>query len=783
MKRYSLNVFRSFIKNKSSFLGAVLIIALGVFIYIAMTDVLYNLQDQVGLYFQENHFAEVFAAVRQIPEDKLRDLETIDGIAAVFGRLSTDVRLLLAGENKIITLHLLAYDPGDNLNQITPGSKIRQLAEDQLLLGNKMFATYKFGVNDRLDVVIGDQVQQFYLAGTAKAPEYLYSVPPTGAQTPDSEIYDIACISKSSLERLLNKKGIVNELGFTLKKGYSYADVKYQLEERLASYGLLALNERKDQISNYMLNSEFSQLKASGTALPFIFLAVSVFMLYIVLKKMIDKDRPLLGTMKAFGSSDRELLAAYLKQSVLVGVLGSGVAMFLAIPFGRFMFGMYVDFFNLPYNDFQCYYSTRITGLLIALGTSLLATYLGVRDILRINPAEAMRTVVPTSGIMLKLPAMLAKLLNSRQKMGIRAIFRNRFRSFLIAFAVAFAFSMTAVLNSFDDVAEQMYYAQFTKIETYDLKVTFADYVGYNDALKAVKQLDYVYNAEAVGDFTVDIKNKNLSKYASLTVLHRNSAIYRIMDIHNTFYEPRADGLIVNSQLAGKLNIHTGDTVELFNVYLTEKAVQIPVAAVIDECFGGGCYLGMAGFEKYFGTPKIADAIVFKVAPGRLDAVKAQLNHTKNVAAVTDTKRTLKNYQELMKSMLTMMNLFSWLSLLAGIILIYNISNISIRERKTEFGTLMVLGATFNEISEIISFEQFINFGFGIGMGIPLSFGIRELVERIIAADTYTIDLHVPLADYLYALLACLVIMLISLWAILRHVRKIEPADILKERE
>lgn len=192
MRKYFINIFRTVLKNKTSFLGAVLIIALGVFIYIAMTDVLYNLRDKVDIYFKENHFADVFATVRQIPDDKLKDIEEINGISSAYGRLSIDARLLLDGQNNIITLHLLAYDEKDLLNQITPSSEISNLPDDMLLLGNKMFDAYKFNINDRLDLIIGNNTKSFYLAGTAKAPEYIYSMPPSGVQSPDNEIYDIA---------------------------------------------------------------------------------------------------------------------------------------------------------------------------------------------------------------------------------------------------------------------------------------------------------------------------------------------------------------------------------------------------------------------------------------------------------------------------------------------------------------------------------------------------------------------------------------------------------------
>ena len=46
-----------------------------------------------------------------------------------------------------------------------------------------------------------------------------------------------------------------------------------------------------------MVDGEIKELTGTGTILPAIFMSMSVFMLYTVLKKMIDNDRSLIGTM------------------------------------------------------------------------------------------------------------------------------------------------------------------------------------------------------------------------------------------------------------------------------------------------------------------------------------------------------------------------------------------------------------------------------------------------------------------------------------------------------
>ena len=59
-----------------------------------------------------------------------------------------------------------------------------------------------------------------------------------------------------------------------------------------------------------------------------------------------------------------------------------------------------------------------------------------------------------------------------------------------------------------------------------------------------------------------------------------------------------------------------------------------------------------------------------------------------------------------MGSMMAMIHMFAILAVASGGILIYNISMINIRERVTEFGTLMVLGESNREISRLLLFEQ-----------------------------------------------------------------------------
>lgn len=781
MKSFWKNVFRTARKNPGSYLGASCIIALGIFIYIAMMDTLHNLQDQITVYYENYSMADVFAQVSSISQEELERLKDIPGIREVFGRQERDVRLLFDGQTEVVTLHLLAYDEEDALNRLrVPKEK---LPADGICLGSRMMDAYGYEEGDTVTILINGEAKKFTLIGSCYAPEYIHAIPPSGAMMPDGEIYDIACMDRGEMNALFDGHGLANGLGFSLSPGYTYEDVRYQLKERLEPYGLTSLCQRADQPSVNMVEGEISELDALGKVLPVIFMGISVFMLYIVLRKIIDRDRSRIGTMKALGYRDSELITAYLRLGVGIGILGAAAGGALAVPFGSFMFNIYAGFFTLPDTVYHVYAMTRVIGTVIALATSVTSVYLGVRGILNISPAEAMRAAAPSANRIFRLPKLLADRLNTMQKMGCRSIFRSPMRTFLIGLAIAFPFGMTAVLFSFTGVANQMFFDQFNRVQTYDIQVSLDRYVSLIRAGQAGEELDGVLQSEAVGTFRMEMKNENRTSFAVMYALNRGSKLYRIMDIYGTYYEPPEDGLIINNRLADELHVKAGDVIEVSNGALSPEAVRMPVRAVISESLGSGCYMDIESMHKYFNMESASNTILLKVRPGAMQQVKDQLLKTSRVTYIVDTSRVLKGYRGMLLNMMAMMNLFGAMAVVTGMILIYNISVISIRERKTEFGTLTIMGISDREIWQMVSFEQTVYFLIGILMGFPVSFFFKYVVESLIISDTYTIEMSITPGAYGVGFSVCLLVAAVSCVSVMRIIRKIEPTDILKERE
>lgn len=826
MKQFSKNIRRLALKSRASFIGAVLIIGIGIFCYVGVSDTMKNLETQVDTYYDDYGLADIFATVEAIPASDLARLCEIPGIETVSGKLSADLRMLGPDQEELVTVHLMSYDPDDALNRLRiqalrpttvaestdekrtkrnetedrveatvasrsgtdiDRSSLSQAGTDALYLGSRMAEVYDYPEGTELRIVYDGKVKHLSYAGRCSAPDYIYSIPPGGAMIPDGEVYDIACIDLRDMKDLMGMGDVRNELGFRLKPGYRYEDVRYALRAELERYGLQSLTKRADQTSYDMVDGELHELMSMCVLLPLIFMSISVFMLYVVLRKMIDQSRPLIGTLKAMGMTDRELMQAYLAEGAIAGFVGALLGDLTAGGFGRFMFEMYVDFFNLPDPRYHDYLSTRLTGGLIAVFTGIAAVYVGVRAILKIDPAQAMRSAAPAhaSGRLGRRVADFTarQPMSALRRLGLRAVFRNPMRGFLIILSIAFPFSMSTVLLSFDTVADSMYTDQFEKIKLYDLEISLDHYTDPHPAAEAAEAIDDITYAEPLSILTAALRADNRTEYTLLYGIEKDSRLWHITDMYGQRYAPPTGGLILNWRTADKLRVRSGDTIELNCPALSEQYIRVPVTQVIYENVGGAAYTDIESIPQLFASVTPVNTIIARIRPGSMQSVKDALSEAAHVTWVADAQKTLRAYLDMMKSMKAMIYMFALMSIVTGGILIYNISMINLRERLTELGTLQVLGAGDAEIRDMLRCEMGIYFLAGLLLGLPGSRAIKYLLEHVLVSDSYKIDMHVTVPAYLITLLICLLMAMLTVCMKMRAVRRISLTEVLKERE
>lgn len=783
MRSFRKNVFRLALKNRSSLLGALLIIALGIFVLVSFFDVFQNLEDQISDYYRDSCFGEVFATVTGIGEAELMGLEDIPGIAEASGRIAGDFRLisdLSEKEGKIVSVHLLSYDREDreNLPEFSAGAP----EEGEILLGERMEDSYHYPRGTELRLLVEGKSHSYSYRGSFRQPDYIYSVPPSGSMVPDGSSYDIAMIEKSDMQKLLGTENLT-ELSFRLEPGIDFQDIRHELEERLAPYGLQSILERKDQSSNNRVQEELEELEGTGTLIPLIFLMISVFMLYIVLRKMLERERMLIGGMKALGLSDRELISSYLFLGLGIGFFGALLGSFFAGFFGRYIFSIYCQYFNLPEPKYRDILSSRIFSLLLASGAAVFAVFFGVKEILRISPAAAMRQQSGGKQRVFRMAGLERMLPTLFDRLAARSMLRNPFRSSLIVLAVAFSFSLSSALFSFPEVLKHMLDTEFVGTESYDIQMELWDYQSPERVAGAGEELSGARVSEAISQLPAVFYKGSRKEYSIVTGLNPGSSLRRILDRSGRHLSPPENGVILSESLAKKLHASAGERVELELSGVRGGRRKVLVTEVVSEEFGSGAYLALSAFPDVLGIDGMANKLLLKAAPGERERLRESVRGAKRLRWVADMQEVRESYERMLKSTSIMMNAFAFMSFLAAGILIYQISMINIRERRLELVTLRLMGSSRGELGRMLFIEQLLLLLLGLLLGLPGNYMLRRLLELSMQSSSYSISFHFYLMPSLSSAFFCLLISLYSWRSSVRLILKTALTEALKERE
>lgn len=781
MGKFGLHVFRGTKKNIITFIGAILIIAVGVFICVSGLETVLNLRQRVQYFYEEGRLADVFVNVRSMPVSDLRRLREMEGVDIADGRLSTEVRMLSEDMESIVSVHLMGYRPDMALNQVLFRAD-SHFQPDSIYIGRKMEVARNLQAGQKVSLIIHDAVRTFTYSGSVVSPDYIYALPPSGAFNSDGSDYDIALIDNRVLEEYLDKKGVVNEIGIKLLNRTSYEDVKDELRVFFEKYGLLSMTEREKQTSYDMVESEIEELIYSGTFVPALFMLMSVFMLYIVLKRSIDNERVRIGTMKALGMRNTELILPYLIQAVVIGLLGTLLGIYVGGFLGVYYLQVYGEFFALPNTEYHAFLDFRMALILVNIAVCLIAVFIGVREVIHIKPAEAMRNIVLNATAAERFPIPFR--LNAFTKMGLRSMARSKLRTILISAAIGFPFGMGLCLFSFMPNFNKVFNV-FEYSQAYDIGLTLDGMDSKQRVEGSALGIKYITESEAIAQLPIRLKKENREISGLLFGLNEDSNLYRIYDVDGNvrrWVQPSQSGLILNSRLANQLDLRQGDELEVQIPTISNRWTKIRIERVIKEATGGGVYLDLDAFEKIFGVPVFANRLLVNAQRGHQEDIKAQIIQSKKVQNITDTKWIQDEYKRLFSNATVMIDMFIYMTGFAGVVLIYNIMLISARERATEYATLKLLGISMRELKDMLLAETICYLVLGLCIGLPVAMLIRYILEGMFQPESFTLEIvFTPLA-YAKAGGMCLIIVWFTVFSVIRFIRAINPVDSLKER-
>lgn len=792
MRPLNKKLWRTIWNTKGQFLAMVAVVAVGICVYIAVGTAYSNLSRSQESFYQENNFADYYFHVIRAPEQVVRQVESLPGVAQATGRIQKDVPIFKENDQRatgrlisyplpmngeVNRLHLLS---GRLFEAYPQGGGAEVLVDSQYFAGNSL------SFNDEVTIVPEGKKVSLTVVGIATSPEFVYIMKDAASMIPDPQAFGIIMLPHNQAQQILGLNGQVNQVVIKLTPGADEKKVAQQVEDLLEPYGNLASYPRRQQLSHAALQGEMDGLRTFAMVLPVIFLGVAAGVQFVMLGRMVRAQRMSIGVMKAIGYSNWQIMLHYSGYAVSMSFSGALVGTVLGLMLASVISQLYAQFFNLPQSIGGINIQTILYGFLLSLGVGGAAGLTATRGITRMKPSDSMRPEPPrrSSRTLVERWGGFWRRLTPSWKMGIRSIARNRGRFGVTLVGVVFAVGLLVISimpnNTFDYMIEQ----QFFKLQKYDYLVRFTAPVKDNELLD-ISRLDGVIRTEPILEVPVKLHFAGREEEDLMLGLSPGTTMRQIeSDTGQSIHIPE-EGMLINILTANKLGVRVGDQVEvetLLNIGPVHRSIM-KVVGVNQQMIGGGSYVSLEQANRVLQEKGVATGAMLKVDPGQGQTLEDRLNQMTGVASVLSRQNELEGFTQYLDMILATVAMMVGFAMVLGWAIIYNSSVVSFAERKRELASLRVLGYTTQEVAGLLSKEALLLTLVGLLVGLPFGRLMADAYIKSVSTELFTMPVIIyPLTYALSALGGVFFIVTAHRFGV-RGLKHLDMVEVFKNRE
>lgn len=546
---------------------------------------------------------------------------------------------------------------------------------------------------------------------------------------------------------------------------------------------------RSDAAAFDSVKTNVGKVAALSKIFPVFFFAVALLVALTTMTRLVEERRTEMGTLKALGFSSNQILSEYILYALLSSVFGCALGFCVGFRlFPRAISSAYSMMFVMPAVKTPFRLEIALWVAPVTVCSILLATLWACYAEYRACPARLMQPKAPAAGkrIFLEHITPLWKRLGFTQKVTCRNLFRYRKRFIMTMIGVAGCSALLltgfGVHDSVSDIVEK----QYGEIDLYDLRITLgedADAALQDEALRTV--LDDGASVRSYAVFS-EHSGKAEKENVSLCVPRDGGSFASYITLRNRrTKEPIAlagEGAVLTEKLCEQLGVSVGDTVTLEN----ENGVRgtVCVCGITENYVSSYAYLSEEAYRTAFKeTPNYKTLYCLLADGADTDSVtaSAMASHASVYAYSVATLR--QSFADSIRSI----NGVVWVLILAAgllcAVVLYNLINVNICERRRELATLRVLGFHKYETERYIFRETNILSAIGALLGLVLGIWLHAFVVRTVEVDMVMFGRQIKPLSFVLAFLITMIFTVLVDQIMRRQIRRIDMVEAMKANE
>ncbi len=580
----------------------------------------------------------------------------------------------------------------------------------------------------------------------------------------------------------------LEEAGLDIEEGKKkLEDSRTELEDIERPEWYVLDRNTVQQFVEYGSNSE--RIGNLGDVFPAVFYLVAALVSLTTMTRMIEEERTQIGTMKALGYGKGAIVSKYMWYSLSATLLGG----ILGISVGSYLFPWVIMkaygilYTNLPYMVLPIQWDLSLISVLIAVVCTVAATLSSCYREMMAAPAVLMRPVAPAAGkrVFLEYVTPVWNHLSFSWKATCRNLFRYKKRFFMTIFGIGGCMALLLVGFGLRDSIMEIVNKQYKEVWTYDA------YLSINEETVSVAEKKHgakVENQMFVLTKSLDVESQEAVKSATLFVPERLEGLDSFVKLQDRVngepYTLTGEGVIITEKLAKLLDVSVGETIELSLDDVTKYPLQI--RAIAENYMFHYIYMSAEHYRALFGEEPEFNQLYLQLSELTEEEKKSfsgEMLSDDAVDAVTYVEELQESVSVMMQSLeLVVVVLIVAAGMLAFIVL-YNLNNINIIERRRELATLKVLGFYDMEVGTYVYRENVLLTILGILAGVVMGIFLHRFVILTVEVDMMMFGRDIEWKSYLYSVLLTCVFAVFINFGMFFKLRKIDMVESLKSAE
>ena len=493
--------------------------------------------------------------------------------------------------------------------------------------------------------------------------------------------------------------------------------------------------DRRGNAGYVDVKSNISAIARAGIAFGALFLFISAVVCFSTLAIIIEEQKKMVGTVKAFGFLKREILGKYLLFGVTAAIIGCLAAIALALGLSDVVLQRFDASGMYPNSGTKSVITvmptvTACAGMIIVCA---LATIIACTDILK-SPASILMkggTSRKGSGYRKKSSKRSGSLYS---RLIVRNMLEDKTRVAISIVIIAFSTLLMGAGISLKLAYDGMTDKQISDVQTYAVRVDLGESISGDEREAITAALDADGASYTNASYETHLYRWG-GKLDALNVLTGDpdtlGEFFAIKDpATGEELELPDDGVLVQNKMTESYGITVGTEVPVMNSELDE--VPALVKGTFQNYVGRLMVTSPEGYRATFGEDPEYNCLYVRTGSGGLEKIENDLLAVSEDISFSETDEFAAKFASVSFLYNIIVYLMTGIAIIMSFMILTNLANIFLNRKKTELTVMRINGFSIKQTKGYLAKETVVTTAAGVILGVICGAAFTPFIIRMI---------------------------------------------------